>query len=998
MARKRSKPVRNQKDHDSPATVAKPKTALSRRRLWLFRVVAGVFIPCFVLLALEVLLRLFGFGYTTAFLVPCETERGEALCTNLKATWSYFPPEAARQPISLTVAPVKQEDTYRIFVLGASAAQGDPQPAFSFARILEVMLEHRFPSAKFEVINTAITAINSHVVRDIARDCAQWDPDLFIVYLGNNEVVGPFGPSSVFAPLPANFGLRRAAILVKQTRVAQLLHRLVRTFGDSTPSEWGGMAMFLENQIPWNHVQLPEMYENFRANLEDIYLAAVNGGARIALCTVATNLRDCSPFASLHKDGLSATALEQWEAALAQGQEAEGKGDLEPALVHYNRAAAIDAEFAELPYRLGTSLLSLGRADEAYEQLARARDLDTLRFRADSRINQVIRETGAQYSSQGMVLIDAARDLAAQDRSGIPGEEMFFEHVHLTFHGNYLLAKSVFVGIEELVADALGEASASSQTPFTEAQCAEALAFTDWDRLLILEDMVNRLQQPPFTHQSGHAARMDRYLGRLADMKRRTKPEKLPTVAALYDQAISARKEDAFIHFNYAMLLGRGMSRFAQAEASLRRVVAMVPQDVHAWCVLADVVSEQGRHAEAVSLCRKALQVDPLDYTVYSRLGRFLGLQGQLASAIEAQEKAITLKPVFATAHRRLLNALRSQHRIQDAIPFYSNLISQRPRNTTLRIHLGQALAETGQIDRALDALHEVLRLEPDSAEAHLSLARLLVSQDRAEAAVHFRKAGELAPDRHEPRAELGDMFLQEGRYGDAAAAYENVIRLDPDMAAAHYMLGYAREQEGRIDDAVGCYERAIELAPTLADAHERLGGIAEQRERFDDAARFLQEAARLKPEDPFVHHKLAMALSRAGRIDEAIAALRAVVRLKPDHFESQLNLGSLLLLENQPDAALPVLSEAARLRPDDSEVHHKLGVASFQVGRVEEAIHECRRAVQLDATNVKAFRNLAAFLLAAGRKKEAEVQLEAALRLDPSHEPTSAQLDQLRR
>ncbi len=80
MARKRSKPARKQKIDATTETVEEPARTLSRRRLWLFRFVAGVVIPCFILLALEALLQLLGFGYTTAFLVPCETERG-AHCT-----------------------------------------------------------------------------------------------------------------------------------------------------------------------------------------------------------------------------------------------------------------------------------------------------------------------------------------------------------------------------------------------------------------------------------------------------------------------------------------------------------------------------------------------------------------------------------------------------------------------------------------------------------------------------------------------------------------------------------------------------------------------------------------------------------------------------------------------------------------------------------------------------------------------------------------------------
>ena len=88
----------------------------------------------------------------------------------------------------------------RIFVFGESAAEGDPQPVFGLPRMLQAMLSLRYPGVRFEVVNAAMTAINSYAVLPIARDCANADGDIWVIYMGNNEVVGPFGPGTVFGP------------------------------------------------------------------------------------------------------------------------------------------------------------------------------------------------------------------------------------------------------------------------------------------------------------------------------------------------------------------------------------------------------------------------------------------------------------------------------------------------------------------------------------------------------------------------------------------------------------------------------------------------------------------------------------------------------------------------------------------------------------------------------------------------------------------------------
>ena len=72
------------------------------------------------------------------------------------------------------------------------------QPSYGAGRYMEALLRGRFPGEKFEVINLGVTAINSHVILPIARECARHDGDFWIVYMGNNETVGPYGAATVF--------------------------------------------------------------------------------------------------------------------------------------------------------------------------------------------------------------------------------------------------------------------------------------------------------------------------------------------------------------------------------------------------------------------------------------------------------------------------------------------------------------------------------------------------------------------------------------------------------------------------------------------------------------------------------------------------------------------------------------------------------------------------------------------------------------------------------
>ena len=122
---------------------------------------------------IEAGLRLAHVGYPADFFLYDRIESRDVLVQNDQFSRRFFPRHLVRRPLSMAMSATKPADTIRIFVLGESAAMGDPDPAFSFSRILGVLLRERYPGTRFEVVNLAFTAINSHVILPIARECAQ---------------------------------------------------------------------------------------------------------------------------------------------------------------------------------------------------------------------------------------------------------------------------------------------------------------------------------------------------------------------------------------------------------------------------------------------------------------------------------------------------------------------------------------------------------------------------------------------------------------------------------------------------------------------------------------------------------------------------------------------------------------------------------------------------------------------------------------------------------
>src|ERR1017187_9393662 len=529
----------------------KSPNAVSARlawRFWLPRIATAILVPILLLGAMELGLRLLGVGYSTDLTQPCTVQGRPAACYNLFFPAPFFPPGMIKTPQVYAIPNEKPQGTFRIFVLGESAAMGDPDPAYGFSRYLEVMLRERFPSMKFEVVNTGSVAINSHVLLPIARGLANQRPDLFIIYSGNNEVVGPYGPGTALTSSAMSLPVIRSSIFARSTRLGQLLTKV-----GTQKREWGGMEMFLDKQVPARSPLMAHVYANFESNLRDTIAIARGSGARVIVATVATNLKDCAPFASLHREDLGQNALRSWSVLVQQGSDLETARSYADALKAYLSAAQIDDQYAELEFRIARCLWMLGDYRAAREHFLRSRDLDTLRFRADSKINDINRSVAA--SSPGVELVDADEIFAKESPNGIVGSELVYEHVHMTPEGNYLLARAMFLQIASKLPAETGQAPSLQEGDISshissQTECEQLLAFTRHDRLRIAREMLERLQKPPFTTQLNHSDQVLRLT-----IKADAPDERPDETVAEYQWAIRKKPDDRILHYNFGLFL-----------------------------------------------------------------------------------------------------------------------------------------------------------------------------------------------------------------------------------------------------------------------------------------------------------------------------------------------------------------------------------------------------------------------------------------------------------
>lgn len=716
---------------------------LSTKKKVLFTIVGFVLLPLLVLVVAEFALRAGGYGYSSSFFKPITIGNEAMLVENEKFGLRFFPPEMARSPAPTVMRAHKQPGTYRIFILGESAALGDPRPAFGAPRYLEKLLAARYPSTRFEVVCTAMTAINSHAILPIARECAGHEGDLWLIYMGNNEMVGPFGAATVFGTRAPSTASARLILAVQATRLGQFLMAAARKISgrSSGTLEWKGMNMFLQNQVGPRDPRREIVYRNFTKNLEDILKTGRRAGVSVLLNTVSVNLKDSAPFASL--PDATGDALAEAQRAITNGAAAEARGETAEARKWYEKAVTAADGDAEAHFRYARSLLRSGEA-EAARHFQAACDLDALPFRADSRINSIIREVANRNTRSGMVFFDAAQWVATNSPSSVPGEEIFYEHVHFTPGGNYQLGLAWAEQIAKLLPPAI-TANARKGWIGHEA-CDASLGLSDWNLDAVGRDVLRRLAEPPFTHQSNHGEQVSNLRTRLADIRKQIEAADTNAVLAAYVRELKNSSEDFRFRESFAEFL-EGVGNLQEAITQWDAVRSLLPHHHVAYYHCGRLAMRQGNLNLAEERLNQAVTLRPDLAEGWLNLGQIQALRGKDQEAISYYQRELSLAPGDHRAYYHMGKAYSKLGRSEEAIRHLRTAIQLRPSYWEAHYALGEELAFSGQTKAAREKFEEVLRLKPDYAMAHFNLAvAQIASGDRAAGVKHLEEVLRLDP------------------------------------------------------------------------------------------------------------------------------------------------------------------------------------------------------------------------------------------------------------
>lgn len=349
----------------------------------------------------------------------------------------YFPADATVPDVTLEanfLLKQKPQNGIRIFVQGGSTAAGYP---YGLGASLAGMLDHRLkkslPNHHVEVVNTAMSAVNSFTLLDLADEIIEQQPDAVLIYAGHNEYLGILGVGSSFT-LGSNYWLTRSMLWLKDLRLYQLIQNAIYALSAQSGNAANGQATnrrTVMSQVA-KHKDIAYQSDLFKAgvtqferNLSALLTKYRNAGVPVFLATIASNHRHHKPFNSLPISDAAKAQLAQSSTPTAQANVA---------------SQLVSNQSADLHFALAQQFLSQSQIDLAKKHFALAKNYDLLRFRAPEVINDVI----LRFAGADVFIADVNARMQQRSEAGIIGNNLMLEHLHPNVQGYFLLADTFY--------------------------------------------------------------------------------------------------------------------------------------------------------------------------------------------------------------------------------------------------------------------------------------------------------------------------------------------------------------------------------------------------------------------------------------------------------------------------------------------------------------------------------------------------------------------------
>ena len=479
------------------------------------------------------------------------------------------------------------------------------------------------------------------------------------------------------------------------------------------------------------------------------------------------------------------------------------------------------------------------------------------------------------------------------------------------------------------------------------------------------------------------------------------------TAKLLCDRVAEHPRED-WLHLRLGYLWWKTGQR-EKALSEFDRYMALRAKPSASWLGwLAQLCGEEGLTDKAVAYYQQALllPITDEDLRAASMRSAMFRSPEQIRSAVKAD----------------LLSGLgelfRGQQRWPDAEQCYLDILKLDPaaRKEAAEIALTAIWKAMGKENTLIEQLRKKLEADPDMADVHARLAKLLLTTGETRQGIeHYHKAAELAPGQLGYRLDLADALAKAGQDEQAVAEYAAVLkatflRPPPRGRSVSYVSPETVLNRLKRFDGIRTPGTAVAPPVALQEALLKLYRDALQTKHWTPSEYVLRTILRRmtailasrsdyegvvalwldyrKQMQSLARDKVGENFSRLDSLDGLINRLRQAVRDDPGDVWGRFILGDALRAAGQKQQALQVYDELSRSQPDNERVHRDLAATYQKLDENSRAIAEYQAVLKTQPVGSERYNWVLGVLgwanLRLGKTEQATDYFREALKHDP--------------
>lgn len=362
----------------------------------------------------------------------------------------------------------------------------------------------------------------------------------------------------------------------------------------------------------------------------------------------------------------------------------------------------------------------------------------------------------------------------------------------------------------------------------------------------------------------------------------------------------------------------------------LQARVAQNPDDAEGYAMLGLAYLQQVREtadANYYGLAEKALNEalsrDPQQFQAVLGQGILALARHDFRQGLVWGEQARTLNPYSAEALGVLVDANVELGRYETAVSTAQQMVNLRP-NLASYSRIAYLRELHGDVDGAIAAMGQAAQAGAPGQEDTLWTL-----------------------------VQLGNLYLHQGRLGEATAVYQQALQTRSDYPFAQAGLARVHAAQGNLDEAIETFEQLVgrlplpEFAITLGELYLATGQPAKAQPQFDLVHLIQQLNA-----DAGMNVDLELALFEANHGDpgQAVRLAKAAYDSRPSIYAAD-TLAWTLYKNGDPEAGWLYSQEALRLGTQDATLHFHAGMIAHQLGRMADAEAHLSQALAFNPT-----------------------------------------------